>query len=222
MDIVARIDHALQQALTSHSGVDGPPRLMAAIRHAVFPGGARIRPRLTVAVASACGDDTPALTDAAAAAIELLHCASLVHDDLPCFDDAPMRRGQAAVHVAYGERLAVLGGDALIVLAFQVVAEAAAAAPLRAATVLSTLARGVGVPSSAKAVSLNLTVTGATAPGFITAWPCGDRPLASTANYGAGDAVSNGAQLPLSSTGALCIYSNQAVHVILDVNGWWS
>jgi hypothetical protein len=79
-----------------------------------------------------------------------------------------------------------------------------------------------GVPSSAKAVSLNLTVTGATAPGFITAWPCGDRPLASTANYGAGDAVSNGAQLPLSSTGALCIYSNQAVHVILDVNGWWS
>jgi geranylgeranyl diphosphate synthase type II len=58
-----------------------------------------------------------------------------------------MRRGQAAVHVAYGERLAVLGGDALIVLAFQVVAEAAPASPLRAATVLSTLARGVGVPS---------------------------------------------------------------------------
>ena len=79
-----------------------------------------------------------------------------------------------------------------------------------------------GVPSSAKAVSLNLTVTNAGAAGFITAWPCGDRPLASTANFGTGDAVSNGAQLPLSDSGALCVYSNQAVHVIIDVNGWWS
>jgi len=79
-----------------------------------------------------------------------------------------------------------------------------------------------GVPSSVKAVSLNLTVTGAATPGYITAWPCGDRPLASTANFGAGEAVSNGAQLPLSSSGALCVYSNQAVHVIIDVNGWWS
>jgi geranylgeranyl diphosphate synthase type II len=146
MDIVARIDHALQAALAAHTAADGPPRLTAAIRHAVFPGGARIRPRLCVAVATACGDDQPALTDAAAAAIELLHCASLVHDDLPCFDDAATRRGQASVHAAYGERLAVLGGDALIVLAFQLVAEAAAAAPLRAAALIGTLGRGVGVP----------------------------------------------------------------------------
>jgi geranylgeranyl diphosphate synthase type II len=55
----------------------------------VFPGGARIRPQLCLAVANACGDDDPTLADAAAVAIELLHCASLVHDDLPCFDDAP-------------------------------------------------------------------------------------------------------------------------------------
>lgn len=146
MDIVARIDHALQAALAAHTAADGPPRLAGALRHAVFPGGARIRPRLCLAVAAACGDDQPALTDAAAAAIELLHCASLVHDDLPCFDDAAVRRGQASVHAAYGERLAVLTGDALIVLAFQLVAEAAAAAPLRAATLAVTLARGVGVP----------------------------------------------------------------------------
>ena len=69
-----------------------------------FPGGARIRPQLCLAVAPACGDDDPALTDAAAAAIELLHCASLVHDDLPCFDDAPLRRGRPSVHAAFGER----------------------------------------------------------------------------------------------------------------------
>lgn len=146
MDIVARIDHALLAALTAHTATDGPPRLSAAIRHAVFPGGARIRPRLCVAVAAACGDDQPVLTNAAASAIELLHCASLVHDDLPCFDDAAVRRGQASVHAAYGERLAVLGGDALIVMAFQLLAEAAAAAPLRAAALIGTLARGVGAP----------------------------------------------------------------------------
>ena len=55
-------------------------------------------------------------------AIELLHCASLVHDDLPCFDDAPIRRGKPSVHRAFGERLAVLAGDALIVLAFETLA----------------------------------------------------------------------------------------------------
>ena len=76
----------------------------------------------------ACGDDDPALADAAAAAIELLHCASLVHDDLPCFDDAATRRGVPSVHAAFGERIAVLAGDALIVLAFQALAAAASAA----------------------------------------------------------------------------------------------
>ena len=61
-------------------------------------------------------------------AVELLHCASLVHDDLPCFDDAPLRRGQPSVHSAFGERLAVLAGDALIVLASNVLAQAGSAA----------------------------------------------------------------------------------------------
>ena len=67
--------------------------------------------------------DTDAM--AAATALELLHCASLVHDDLPCFDDADQRRGKATVHVAYGENLAVLAGDALIILAFQTLARKA-------------------------------------------------------------------------------------------------
>lgn len=79
-----------------------------------------------------------------------------------------------------------------------------------------------GVPSTAKAVSLNLTVTDATASGYITAWPCGDRPIVSTANFEANRAVSNGAQLPLSADGSLCIFSPVATHVVVDVNGWWS
>jgi geranylgeranyl diphosphate synthase type II len=99
-----------------------------------------------LAVAGACGDDKPALADAAAAALEFLHCASLVHDDLPCFDDAAVRRGKPSVHAAFGQPLAVLTGDALIIMAFDVLARSGADAPLRLPALLSALTRGVGAP----------------------------------------------------------------------------
>src|SRR4051812_32420101 len=85
-----RIESALDVAV-AYAEAPGAPRLAEAIRYAVFPGGHRIRPRLCLSVARACGDDDPAAADAAAAAIELLHCASLVHDDLPCCDNAAIR-----------------------------------------------------------------------------------------------------------------------------------
>ena len=141
-----RIERALQSAVRAGEAPGCPPRLAAAIRHAVFPGGARVRPQLALAVSLACGDRDPVLADAAAAAIELLHCASLVHDDLPCFDAALTRRGKESVHVAYGERLAVLAGDALIVMAFQSLAAAGAHAPERLVPLLGTVARSVGMP----------------------------------------------------------------------------
>jgi geranylgeranyl diphosphate synthase type II len=141
-----RIEQALEAALARGEERGAPPRLAAAVRHAVVPGGARIRPHLCLAVAAACGDDAPALADASAAAIELLHCASLVHDDLPCFDDAPMRRGRASVHAAHGERCAVLAGDALIVMAFEALALAAGAHVQRLPALLATLAQRVGMP----------------------------------------------------------------------------
>jgi geranylgeranyl diphosphate synthase, type II len=97
-------------------------------------------------VALACGDDRPGLSDAAAAAIEFLHCASLVHDDLPCFDNAALRRGKPSVHCAFGEPLAVLTGDTLIVLAFETLARAAAGAPERLGPLVSIVGRGVGAP----------------------------------------------------------------------------
>ncbi|MEI6027305.1 MAG: polyprenyl synthetase family protein [Betaproteobacteria bacterium] len=146
MAAFARIEDALESALVQAQGPGCPPQLAAAVRHAVFPGGARIRPQLCLAVARACGDDRPELSEAAAAAIELLHCASLVHDDLPCFDDAPVRRGQPSVHSAFGERLAVLAGDGLIVVAFQVLARAGAQAPDRLVRLLTTIAGSVGMP----------------------------------------------------------------------------
>ncbi|MBD3763736.1 MAG: polyprenyl synthetase family protein [Rhodobacterales bacterium] len=141
-----RIDQALQQALALTRRDGAPPRLAEALPFAVFPGGARVRPTILMSVAQACGDDRPDLTDAAAAALELTHCASLVHDDLPAFDDADLRRGKPTLHRAYGEPLAVLSGDALIVLAFETLAHAGTCAPDRALGLIATLASRTGVP----------------------------------------------------------------------------
>ncbi len=117
------------------------------MRHAVFPGGARFRPELCIAVASACGDAHPAMAEGAAVAIELMHCASLVYDDLPCFDDAAIRRGNTSVHVAHGEELAILAGNALIVLAFDNIARVGTTQPHLLPGLLRIVARGVGSPS---------------------------------------------------------------------------
>lgn len=146
MDPMTRIEQALTVALQEADSSPCPPGLAEAMRYAVFPAGGRIRPRLTFAVAAACGDPAPVATDAAAAAIELLHCASLIHDDLPCFDDAATRRGKPSVHVAFGERLAVLAGDALIVVAFETLGRAATDAPARLPALLRTVSRAVGLP----------------------------------------------------------------------------
>ncbi len=151
MKPLTRIEHALAMAISSGEEPGCPPKLAGAIRHAVFPGGARIRPQLCLAVASACGDDDPELSSATATSIELLHCASLVHDDLPCFDNAQTRRGRASVQYAYGESLAVLAGDALIVLAFQTLTLGAANSPQRLPAVLNIVARSVGMPFGAVA-----------------------------------------------------------------------
>ena len=146
MEPMARIERALNAAVAQAEAPGCPPGLAAAMRDAVFPRGARIRPRLCLAVAAACGEDAPGVSDSAAAAVELLHCASLVHDDMPCFDDADTRRGRPTVHRAHGEMLALLAGDALIVLAFQVMAEAAVLQPARLVRLVGAIGRGVGVP----------------------------------------------------------------------------
>jgi geranylgeranyl diphosphate synthase type II len=145
-EISQRIEDALQRSVARACGASAPPLLARAVRHAVFPGGARIRPRLALSVASACGDDRPVLSSAAAAAVEFLHCASLVHDDMPCFDNAGTRRGKPSVHAAFGEPLALLAGDGLIVLAFETAALASVADPLRSAALATVLARSVGMP----------------------------------------------------------------------------
>ena len=146
MPLLARIEQALTRHLEQIDSPSAPPQLVKAIHHAVFPGGARIRPQLCMAVALACGDDAPDLTDAASAAIELMHCASLVHDDMPCFDDASTRRGQPTVHTLFGEPLALLSGDALIVQAFQCLMRVQHPHPERTLALMRVVADSVGAP----------------------------------------------------------------------------
>ena len=146
MDATTKVERSLARCLEIPRGFGEPPLLVAPMRYAVFPGGARIRPRLCLAVARACVLDPPPLCIAAAVAIELMHCASLVHDDLPCFDDAATRRGRPSVHRAFDERIALLAGDALIVLAFQSLARAAIGSSSRLGKVIGIVASAVGAP----------------------------------------------------------------------------
>ena len=144
MPTADRTERALDKAIARAQVPGAPPLLGSAMHYAVFPGGHRIRPQLCHAVAAACGDRHPRTTDAAAAAIELLHCASLVHDDLPAFDNAETRRGKASVHARFGEPIAVLAGDALIVLAFETLAREAD--PKRLRSLIAIVAAAVGAP----------------------------------------------------------------------------
>jgi geranylgeranyl diphosphate synthase type II len=149
------IETALRTAIAPICASPCPPRLAAAVEHAVFSGGSRVRPKLCLGVFQAVHDGgfnghdralDVALATAAATALELLHCASLVHDDLPCFDDAATRRGQPSVHAAYGEPLAVLAGDALIVRALELLGCAIADGHPKAAAVFSAVTQSVGMP----------------------------------------------------------------------------
>ena len=147
MSLFLRVEESLHIHFERAANHGSPPRLLAAMRHAVFSGGARIRPQLVMAVAMACGDKDPELTNAAAVAIELMHCASLVHDDMPAFDNADQRRGKPTVHKAFGEPLALLTGDALIVMAYQVLLNSAAAcSPKQLANLMQNMTSGVGLP----------------------------------------------------------------------------
>ncbi len=142
-----RLGTTLEQVLEAMDVPGAPPKLAAAMRYAVLPGGARIRPRLCLAIAEACGGSDAELALAVAASLELMHCASLVHDDMPAFDDADVRRGKPSVHKAFGESLALLTGDALIILAFDTLAGGASKALDRLPRMVRRLSASIGMPT---------------------------------------------------------------------------
>ena len=115
-----RVDEALEMLLLgdSHATEDVPPKLLQALRYSVLDGGKRLRPILVLASAEAVGGDSQVAMPAACA-IELIHTFSLIHDDLPCMDDDDLRRGKPTSHKVFGEAIALLAGDALFALAFE-------------------------------------------------------------------------------------------------------
>ncbi|MHC4983944.1 MAG: polyprenyl synthetase family protein [Planctomycetota bacterium] len=134
-----RVEEALRRLLREP---ETPPRLDEAMRYCVFGSGKRLRPALLFVSAEATGDgQADELADTAAAAVELVHCYSLAHDDLPAMDDDRLRRGRATAHVKFGEAMAILVGDALLTRAFGLLAEAD---DKRCPALAAELARGAG------------------------------------------------------------------------------
>ncbi|MFM1823786.1 MAG: geranyltranstransferase [Planctomycetota bacterium] len=131
--LLARIEEALATTLATE---DLPENLRAACLHAVLAGGKRLRPILVLESARACGGAVEAALPPAVA-IEFIHAFSLVHDDLPALDDDDLRRGKPTCHIAFGEALAILAGDALLALAPVV----AARAPIAREAIVGTLMR---------------------------------------------------------------------------------
>src|SRR6478736_3981300 len=100
-----------------------PATIHKAMRYSLFAGGKRLRPILALAAAEACGGTAEAALPAACA-VECIHTYSLIHDDLPCMDDDDLRRGRPTSHKVYGEGIAVLAGDALLTIGFDILAQA--------------------------------------------------------------------------------------------------
>lgn len=153
------VETLLSQLLASHilpGEIARPPRLLAAMRHGVLNGGKRLRPfLLTESAALFEGDAEAALR--AAAALECVHCYSLIHDDLPSMDDDDLRRGQPTVHKAFDEATAILAGDALLALAFDILAdEATALSAERRVALVAGLARASGLGGMAGGQMLDL------------------------------------------------------------------
>ena len=131
-----------------------PPKLVEAMRYGVLAPGKRLRPILVVMAAEACGgQDVDAMP--AACAVEMVHAYSLIHDDLPSMDDDDLRRGQPTCHKQFGEALAILAGDALLTLAFQVLTEGYP--PKTAAACCRHLAVGAGAAGMVGGQVLDLT-----------------------------------------------------------------
>ncbi|MEO8810496.1 MAG: farnesyl diphosphate synthase [Rhodanobacter sp.] len=157
--LIQRAERALERHLppADHSHAE----LHRAMRYAVLGGGKRLRPLLVYATADALDKRGPSL-DAAACAVELIHAYSLVHDDLPAMDDDALRRGRATCHVVFGEAMAILAGDALQALAFELLADERSCdvVPAVRLTMLHALGRACGAEGMAGGQALDLAAVG--------------------------------------------------------------
>jgi farnesyl diphosphate synthase len=152
---------AVESALQAWVPVDAPAGLGLAMRYGVLDGGKRVRPLLVLAAAQAVHGLREAAMRAACA-VELIHAYSLVHDDMPCMDNDVLRRGKPTVHVQFGEAQAMLAGDAMQALAFEVLTpdDSAAMPPALQARLCSLLARAAGHAGMAGGQAIDLASIG--------------------------------------------------------------
>ena len=150
----------VEAALSHWVAEDAPERLSDAMRYAVLDGGKRLRPLLVLAACEAVDGNAEAALRAACA-VELIHAYSLVHDDMPCMDNDILRRGKPTVHVKFGEAGALLAGDALQALAFELLAPEGDAVPARIqANLCRLLARAAGHEGMAGGQAIDLASVG--------------------------------------------------------------
>jgi farnesyl diphosphate synthase len=151
---------AVERALESWVPLQAPAGLGQAMRYGVLDGGKRVRPLLVMAAAEAVRGHAEAAMRAAVA-VELIHAYSLVHDDMPCMDNDVLRRGKPTVHVAYGDAQAMLAGDAMQALAFEILTPAGSAIePALQARLCSVLARAAGHDGMAGGQAIDLASVG--------------------------------------------------------------
>lgn len=151
----SRVNQLLDRYLPSET--QEPKTLHEAMRYAVLNGGKRLRPLLVYSAGEALGVNAD-LLDRAACAVEMIHAYSLIHDDLPAMDNDDMRRGIPTCHKAFGEATAILAGDALQTLAFQIVAEDEKLTPQQRVKMISCLARACGTFGMAGGQAMDLAV----------------------------------------------------------------
>lgn len=152
---LARVEDALSRWVCP----DAPAGLGEAMRYAVLDGGKRLRPLLVLAACEAVGGNAQAALRAACA-VELIHAYSLVHDDMPCMDNDVMRRGKPTVHVRFGEARALLAGDALQALAFELLTPEDGVPPAMQARLCRELARAAGADGMAGGQAIDLASVG--------------------------------------------------------------
>ena len=150
---------AVESALQSWVPADAPAGLGQAMRYGVLDGGKRLRPLLVLAACDAVGGNTTAAMRAAVA-VELIHAYSLVHDDMPCMDDDVMRRGKPTVHVKFGQAQAMLAGDAMQALAFEVLTPDLGVDAALQARLCGLLARAAGSAGMAGGQAVDLASIG--------------------------------------------------------------
>ncbi|WP_394204846.1 (2E,6E)-farnesyl diphosphate synthase [Shewanella waksmanii] len=153
----ARVDNQLESYIDALEDIE--PKLKAAMKHGALLGGKRIRPFLVYAIGDLLSV-APQKLDSAAAAIECIHAYSLIHDDLPAMDDDNLRRGQPTVHIAYDEATAILAGDALQTLAFEIISDPSNTLnPQQQIAMINALAKASGYNGMCGGQSMDLNAT---------------------------------------------------------------